>query len=48
VGTGTAYAILPGADVGIVALTNASPVGAAEAVTTSFTDLVRTGKIERD
>jgi len=48
VGTGTAYAMLPGADVGIVALTNASPVGAAEAVTTSFTDLVRTGKIERD
>ena len=48
VGAGTAYAMLPGADVGIVALTNASPVGAAEAVTTSFADLVRTGKVERD
>ena len=33
---------------GIVALTNASPVGAAEAVTASFSDLVRTGKVERD
>jgi hypothetical protein len=40
--------MLPGAEVGIVALTNASPVGAAGAVTTSFADLVRTGKVERD
>ncbi|WP_298131376.1 serine hydrolase [Micropruina sp.] len=48
VGAGTAFALLPGADVGIVALTNASPVGAAEAVTLGFTDLVRTGAVERD
>ena len=47
VGTGTAFAMLPGADMGIVALTNASPVGAAEAVTTSFSDPVRTGTVER-
>ena len=40
--------MLPAADVGIVVLTNASPVGAAETVTTSFSDLVRTGTIERD
>ncbi len=48
VGAGTAFALLPAADVGIVALTNASPVGAAEAITTGFTDLVRTGTVERD
>lgn len=48
VGAGTAFAMIPAADVGIVALTNASPVGAAETITTSFTDLVRTGTIERD
>ncbi len=48
VGAGTAYALLPAADVGIVVLTNGSPVGAAEAITTGFTDLVRTGAMERD
>lgn len=48
VGAGTAFALLPAADVGIVALTNGSPVGAAEAVTTGFSDLVRTGVVERD
>ena len=48
VGAGTAFGLVPGADVGIVALTNASPVGAAETVTTGFTDLVRTGAVERD
>ena len=48
VGAATAYAMIPAADVGIVVLTNASPIGAAEAITTSFSDLVRTGTIERD
>ncbi|HYI52345.1 MAG TPA: serine hydrolase [Microlunatus sp.] len=48
VGAGTAFALLPAADVGIVVLTNGSPVGAAEAITTGFTDLVRTGAVERD
>lgn len=48
VGAGTASALLPAAGVGIVVLTNGSPVGAAEAVTTSFSDLVRTGAVERD
>ena len=48
IGAATAYAMLPAADVGIVALTNAAPVGAPEAVTTAFTDLVRTGTVERD
>lgn len=40
--------MLPAVDVGIVALTNGSPVGAAEAITTGFLDLVRTGELERD
>ncbi len=48
VGAATTYSMLPGADVGIVVLTNAAPVGAPEAVSTSFMDLVRTGTIERD
>ena len=48
VGAGTAFALLPAADVGIVVLTNGSPVGAAEAITTGFSDLVRTGAVERD
>jgi CubicO group peptidase (beta-lactamase class C family) len=48
VGAATAYAMIPAADVGIIVLTNASPIGAAEAVTTSFSDLVRTAAIERD
>ena len=48
VGAGTAYALIPAADVGIIVLTNGSPVGAAEALTTGFTDLVRTGSVERD
>ena len=43
VGAGTAFAMLPAADVGIVALTNASPVGAAETITSSFADLARRG-----
>lgn len=48
VGAGTAFALLPAADVGIVVLTNGSPVGAAEAITTGFSDLIRTGAVERD
>lgn len=48
VGAGTAYALIPAADVGIVVLTNGSPVGAAETLTTGFTDLVRSGAVERD
>ena len=48
VGAATAYGMVPGLDAGIVVLTNGAPVGAAEAVAYSFTDLVRTGTIERD
>ncbi|HEY5784742.1 MAG TPA: serine hydrolase [Microlunatus sp.] len=48
VGAGTAFALLPAADVGIVVLTNGPPAGSAEAITTGFSDLVRTGAVERD
>ncbi len=47
-GAGTHYAIIPSAGIGIVVLTNAEPVGAAEAVGASFMDLVQFGKITRD
>ena len=48
IGAATSYSILPAADVGIVVLTNARPVGAPEAVTNTFTDYIRTGTVERD
>lgn len=48
IGAATTYSMLPGADVGIVVLTNARPSGAPEAVSYTFTDLVRTGTVERD
>lgn len=48
VGAATAYGMVPAADAGIVVLTNGSPIGAAEAIAYSFTDLVRTGVVERD
>ena len=43
-GAGTAFALLPSADVGIVVLTNAAPVGAAERVVNQFLDLVQYGE----
>jgi hypothetical protein len=48
VGAGTTFQMIPAADVGIAVLTNAAPLGYAEAVATTFTDLVRTGTVERD
>lgn len=47
-GAGTAFAILPSAGVGIVVLTNAAPVGAAEALIAEFMELVQFGEIRRD
>lgn len=47
-GAGTNYRMLPGLGLGIVALTNGSPVGAAEAVVAEFTDLVLVGSAVRD
>ena len=47
-GAGTYFSVLPSLGVGIVVLTNAAPVGAAEALAADFMDLVQLGKIERD
>ncbi|MDM0085069.1 serine hydrolase [Variovorax sp. J31P179] len=47
-GAGTAFSMIPSAGVAIVTLTNASPVGAAEALNASFDDLVEFGKPTRD
>lgn len=46
-GTGTAYSMLPGEGLGIIVLTNGSPVGAAEAVAAQFIDLAQFGEPAR-
>lgn len=48
VGAGTAFSLIPSANVGIVVLTNAAPNGTAEAIARQFEDLVQTGEVERD
>ncbi|MGX1096807.1 serine hydrolase [Amorphus sp. MBR-141] len=48
VGAGTAFSLIPSADVGVVVLTNAAPNGTAEAIARQFEDLVQTGAVERD
>lgn len=47
-GAATSVNLLPGAGLGIVALTNAQPIGVPEAVNRSFLDLFSTGKVEED
>ncbi|NYT45052.1 serine hydrolase [Alcaligenaceae bacterium] len=47
-GAGTAFQILPAAGVGIVVLTNGSPVGVPESINASFMDMVQFGKPLRD
>lgn len=47
-GAATCVNLLPGERLGIVALTNAQPVGLPEAISRSFFDLVLTGAVERD
>ncbi len=47
-GTGTNFALLPSADVGIVVLTNAWPTGVAEALSTEFLDYVQFGAARKD
>jgi CubicO group peptidase (beta-lactamase class C family) len=47
-GAGTNYVLIPSVHVGIVVLTNASPVGAAEALGMEFADLVQFGRVTRD
>jgi len=47
-GTGTAFTMLPGQGLGIIVLTNGSPVGVAEAVTAQFMDLAQFGEPRQD
>lgn len=47
-GAGTAFTAIPAAGVAIVTLTNAAPVGAAEAVNLTFEELVESGKTSTD
>jgi hypothetical protein len=47
-GAATNFVIIPSADVAIVALTNATPVGVAETLTAEFTDLVEFGEVRED
>ena len=47
-GAGTAVYLVPGQSLGIIVLTNAWPTGVAEALCTSFLDLVLEGKLTRD
>lgn len=47
-GAGTTYRLLPSLGIGIAVLTNAEPIGAAEAVAAEFMDLVETGRSSRD
>lgn len=47
-GAATNFVIIPDADVAIVALTNAAPVGVPETLTAEFADLVEFGEIRQD
>jgi CubicO group peptidase (beta-lactamase class C family) len=47
-GAGTAINLMPADELGIVTLTNAAPIGAAEAVNFAFLDLATTGRIQTD
>ena len=47
-GAATTFLAIPSANAGIVVLTNAQPVGAAEAVSLAFGDLVQLGRVTRD
>lgn len=47
-GAATTYELIPSADIGIVVLTNASPIGAAETIASQFSDIVQYGEIRTD
>ena len=47
-GAGTNFQIVPSLGLGVVALTNAAPVGAAESIVAGFLDRVQFGKLTRD
>lgn len=47
-GAGTTLLLIPSLELGIVVLTNASPIGMAEALAMEFADLAQYGQITRD
>jgi CubicO group peptidase (beta-lactamase class C family) len=47
-GCGTAFLVLPSADVAIIALTNATPIGVPETLAAEFADLVQFGEVRED
>jgi len=47
-GASTCFLLIPSLNLGVIALTNTAPTGAAEALTTCFADLVQFGAITRD
>ncbi|MBN9671886.1 serine hydrolase [Roseibium aggregatum] len=47
-GAGTCFSLIPSLDLGIAVLTNAAPIGAAESIAASFTDLAQLGHETRD
>ena len=47
-GAATNFVIIPAADVAIVVLTNAAPVGVPETITAEFADLVQFGEVRED
>ncbi|MGW0182030.1 serine hydrolase [Nocardia sp. NPDC003345] len=47
-GAATAFTVIPSADVGIVTLTNAAPVGVPETLNAEFADLVQFGEVRQD
>ncbi|NEW27059.1 serine hydrolase [Nocardia cyriacigeorgica] len=47
-GAATAFTLIPSADVGIVTLTNAAPIGVPETLNAEFADLVQFGEIRQD
>ena len=47
-GAATVVSLYPAEELGIVVLTNASPIGVPEAIAKTFFDLALNGKVERD
>ena len=47
-GAATVVSLVPSEELGVIVLTNASPIGVPEAISKSFFDLVFSGKVEKD
>ncbi|MEV0945619.1 serine hydrolase [Rhodococcus sp. NPDC049939] len=47
-GAATSFVAIPSADVAIVALTNAAPIGVPETLTSEFADMVQFGEVRQD